>query len=243
MWACQTSANSAPSCSRSGTLATTLCLAASRSSHTAIRRSCGHALTVQQDTLMSGRLLCKVVQEAPNVHIVKGNQFVSTAHLLPRDLDKKKSRNNDKNETPEQTLASSNFRAEWKCPACSHEWQGQVAGRVRNDCGCPHCNKTSCIGNKNSQPTFEAAQHQLLLEWDYERNAADGIHPNTTTLGSKQLVHWVCHNCPKGQLHLYQMTASNRTRRTPSGCPYCSGRQAFACKVMTQQSHQSGTLG
>ncbi len=32
------------------------------------------------------------------------------------------------------------------------------------------------------QPTYEAAQHPLLLEWDYERNAADGIHPNNTTL-------------------------------------------------------------
>ncbi len=144
--------------------------------------------------------------------------------------------NHDKNaKTPEQTLAGTNFRAEWKCPACSHEWQGQVAGCVRNDRGCPRCNKTSCIGNKNSNPTFEAAQHQLLLEWDYERNAADGIHPNNLALGSGKLVHWVCHNCPKGQLHLYQMTANNRTRRTPSGCPYCSGRQACACNSL--QSH------
>jgi len=146
--------------------------------------------------------------------------------------------NRDKNvKTPEQTLAGTNLRAEWKCPACSHEWQGQVAGRVRDDRGCPQCNKISCIGNKNKKPTFEAAQHQLLLEWDYERNAADGIHPYKTTLGSGKLVHWVCHNCPKGQLHLYQMTPNNRTRPTPSGCPYCSGRQACDCNSL--RSHDS----
>ncbi len=40
-------------------------------------------------------------------------------------------------------------------------------------------------GNRYKQPTFEAAQHPLLLEWDYERNAADGIHPDNTTLGTK----------------------------------------------------------
>jgi len=57
----------------------------------------------------------------------------------------------------------------------------------------------------NKQPTFEAAQHPLLLEWDYECNLKDGIHPSSTTLGSNKLVHWVCQKCPKGQLHQYQM--------------------------------------
>ncbi|KAA6421208.1 MAG: hypothetical protein FRX49_08907 [Trebouxia sp. A1-2] len=43
----------------------------------------------------------------------------------------------DKNaKTPEQTLAGSNLRAEWKCPICSHEWQAPVARQwdfARND--------------------------------------------------------------------------------------------------------------
>ena len=110
--------------------------------------------------------------------------------------------NRDKNaKTPEQTLAGSNHRAEWKCPTCSHEWQAQVALRVLNDASCPLFSRSNSVGNRFTQPTFEAAQHPLLLEWDTERNSKSGIYPQTTTLGSKKLVHWVCCNCPKGQLH------------------------------------------
>ncbi|DBA82288.1 TPA: hypothetical protein ACH3X2_000554 [Trebouxia sp. C0005] len=139
--------------------------------------------------------------------------------------------NHDKNpKTPEQTLAGTHLRAEWRCPICSHEWQAQVAKRVQYDSGCPRC--SSKLGRRTKQPTFEAAQHPLLLEWDYERNAADGIHPHGITLGSKKLVHWVCHKCPEGQLHLYQMTPNDRTNRQRAGCPYCAGKQVCTCNSL-----------
>ncbi|DBA82296.1 TPA: hypothetical protein ACH3X2_000562 [Trebouxia sp. C0005] len=142
--------------------------------------------------------------------------------------------NHDKNpKTPEQTLAGTNFRAEWKCPICSYEWQAQVAQRVQNDSGCPRC--SSKLGRRTKQPTFEEAKHQLLLEWDHERNAADSIHTHDTTLGSKKLVHWHCQKCPKGQMHKYQMRCSDRVRNQASGCPYCAGKQV--CKCNSLQTH------
>ncbi|DBA82273.1 TPA: hypothetical protein ACH3X2_000541 [Trebouxia sp. C0005] len=144
--------------------------------------------------------------------------------------------NYDKNaKTPEETLAGSGLKAEWKCSTCSYEWQAVVAQRVRHNSGCPRCNRTSSVGNSYKQPTFEEAQHPLLLEWDYERNTQDSIHPQKTTLGSKRLVHWVCRKCPKGQLHLYQMTPNNRTSRQGSGCPYCAGKQV--CKCNSLEAH------
>ena len=86
--ACRTSASYTPICSRSGTLATTLCLAASRSSHRAAGESCGPAPIAHQDALMSGRQLCPGVQEEPNAHIVKGEHYASTTLSLPRHQDK-----------------------------------------------------------------------------------------------------------------------------------------------------------
>ena len=74
----QTSVNYAQIYSRSGTLTTTLCLATSRSSHTATGESCGHAPIVQQDAFMSGRQLCPHVPEGPNAHIVKEERYAST---------------------------------------------------------------------------------------------------------------------------------------------------------------------
>jgi len=142
--------------------------------------------------------------------------------------------NHDKNaKTPEQMLAGSNLRAEWKCPKCSYEWQAPVAHRVQHDSGCPRC-RNKALGRNTKQPTFEAAQHQLLREWDYERNAADGIHPNNTTLGSNKLVHWDCQKC-QGQLHRFQMRAHHRTGKHSSGCPYCAGQQACECNSL--QAH------
>ncbi len=86
--------------------------------------------------------------------------------------------------------------------------------------------------NMCTHPTFEAVQHPLLMEWDYERNTKDNIHPQNITLGSRKLVHWVCHKCPKGQLHRYQMSAAQRTRKPASGCPYCAGRQVCNCNSL-----------
>ncbi|DBA82272.1 TPA: hypothetical protein ACH3X2_000540 [Trebouxia sp. C0005] len=160
-------------------------------------------------------------------------QHSSLATKAPRQI---RFWNQDKNtKTPEQTFAGTHHRAEWKCPICSHGWRAEVAKRVEYDSRCPRCNRMSSVGNSYKQPTFEAAQHPLLLEWDYARNTQDSIYPQNTTLGSKKLVQWVCHKCPKGQLHLYQMTPNARTSRQGSGCPYCVGRQA--CKCNSLEAH------
>ena len=132
--------------------------------------------------------------------------------------------------TPEQTLAGSNFRADWKCPDCSYEWQAPIANRVLGDSGCP---RYSCSNGKYSkQPTFQEAQHTLLHEWDHARNSEDGIYPHNTTLQSHKLVHWVCQKCPKGQQHNYQMRPDYRTRGQPCGCPYCAGKQVCICNSL-----------
>ncbi|KAA6421694.1 MAG: hypothetical protein FRX49_08305 [Trebouxia sp. A1-2] len=78
-----------------------------------------------------------------------------------------------------------------------------------------------------------------VKEWDYERNAADGSHPHSTTLGSDKHVHWVCQKCPKGQLHRYQMRPNSRTSKTARGCPYCAGRQV--CKCNSLETHHPMT--
>ncbi len=125
-------------------------------------------------------------------------------------------------------LANSSHRAEWKCPICSYEWQAEVAQRVRYDSGCPGCIHKA-LGRKRTQPTFEAAQHQLLREWDYENKPKDGLYPHSTTLNSKKLVRWVCHKCSQEKLHLYQMTPNDPTNRQEAGCPYCAGRRVSEC--------------
>ncbi len=127
-------------------------------------------------------------------------------------------------------LAGSSYRAEWKCPTCCHEWQAPVVQRVIHDSGCPRCNKNG--GNNNTQPTFVQRNTLCCLRWDFERNSKDGMYPSNITLGSQKMVHWVCHKCPEGQLHLYQMTPNDCTNRQRAGCPCCVGMQVCECNSL-----------
>lgn len=58
----------------------------------------------------------------------------------------------------------------------------------------------------------------LMKEWDWAANRADGIEPNQITFGSIKPVHWIC---DKG--HTWQATPNNRSGG--KGCPVCAGRK------------------
>ena len=84
---------------------------------------------------------------------------------------------------------------------------------------------------KHSQPTCAEAQPACLAEWDYERNDAEDIYPDSITLGSNKLVHWICSRCPRGQPHRW--TAKPYTRVGQGcGCAVCAGRQACVCNSL-----------
>ncbi|KAL3150082.1 hypothetical protein ABBQ38_013426 [Trebouxia sp. C0009 RCD-2024] len=138
--------------------------------------------------------------------------------------------NQSKNEeTPEQVLAGSTLRAEWKCPACKYEWQAPVYKRVSTRAGCPKCSARQ--RKQQPQPTFAEAQPPELAEWDYERNDAEGFYPHKITLGSGKLVHWIGSCCPRGQPHRWMATARNRIS-LGQGCGVCAARQACVCNSL-----------
>ena len=130
---------------------------------------------------------------------------------------------------PEQVLAGSNAKAEWKCPACSKEWQAYIKDRVRKRSGCPRCSQAHKI--MQAQPTFLEAQPVCLVESDYERNNAENIYPDNTTLGSNKQVHWVCSRCPRGQPHRWTAMPCNRIGEG-NGCAVCAGWRACDCNSL-----------
>ena len=138
--------------------------------------------------------------------------------------------NYDKNSaTPDQVVAGSKLRAEWKCSSCQWEWQAPIHMRVRLGAGCPKCSQASKI--TQPQPTFAKAQPACLAEWDYELNDARGIYPDETTLGSNKRVHWICSCCPRGQPHRWTAAPHNRVNNR-QGCAVCAGRQACVCNSL-----------
>ena len=138
--------------------------------------------------------------------------------------------NNSKNEkAPDQMLAGSHSRAEWKCPTCQWEWQAPVGTRVLKNAGCPKCSQAVRVNQP--QPTFAEGQPVQLAEWDYERNDAEGFHPEDITLGSNKLVHWICSQCPRGQPHRWRAPPYSRIGNG-SGCAVCSGMQTCVCNSL-----------
>ncbi len=103
--------------------------------------------------------------------------------------------------TPDQVTVSSHMRAHWKCSACLHEWQTSVTVKARDNSGCPMCAKSNgggkAGGTRQKHPTFAAADHDLLEQWDHDRNSADGNFPDNTSLQSNKLIWWHCQECPK----------------------------------------------
>ena len=69
-----------------------------------------------------------------------------------------------------------------------------------------------------STKTYVADLPELMKEWDWAANKADGIEPNKITFGSIKTVHWIC---DKG--HTWQATPNNRSHGR--GCPVCAGRK------------------
>jgi len=138
--------------------------------------------------------------------------------------------------SPDQVTASSRVRAHWKCSDCLHEWQAPVMLKARSNTGCPKCAKANggrkADGTRQKHPTFAAAKHALLEQWDYDRNRENGNSPGNTSLRSSKLIWWRCHECPKGQMHSWQAWPGNRTGKSATGCPFCVGQRLCECNSL-----------
>ena len=139
--------------------------------------------------------------------------------------------------SPDQLTVSSGMRAHWKCSTCLHEWQAAVFNKVCGRTGCPRCAKANgnmpADGTRQKHPTFAAAKHALLQQWNNEKNRESGNFPDNTTLRSNKLIWWQCHACPKGKVHSWQARAAHRTsQKKPTGCPCCAGQKLCECNSL-----------
>ncbi|WP_159649681.1 zinc-ribbon domain-containing protein [Erysipelothrix aquatica] len=68
--------------------------------------------------------------------------------------------------------------------------------------------------------TLNDTHPELLKEWNYNKN---DILPSTITYGSKRKIHWIC---SKGHEWIASLNSrTNKSRRTPTGCPICSNKK------------------
>jgi len=130
---------------------------------------------------------------------------------------------------PDQVTAHSSIKRHWHCQKCGYRWQAVVCSKVRGNSGCPKCSHQS--QTKCKQPTLTESNHPVMLEFDHDRNRKAGLDPDKLTLGSGIPVHWVCHKCPRGQLHRFK-ASPNRRFGMGRNCPYCSSKKVCLCNSL-----------
>ncbi len=138
--------------------------------------------------------------------------------------------------SPDQVTVFSTMRAHWKCSACLHEWQASVSDKVAGKSGCPKCAKANggrkADGTRQKHPTFAAADHALMEQWDHDKNSKNRNFPDSITLGSSKLIWWRCQECPMGKVHSWQASPNGRNAKRARGCPYCVGKMLCECNSL-----------
>lgn len=111
-----------------------------------------------------------------------------------------------------EVTPGSNYKAQWTCIACGHQWKARVVDRTRNGHGCPAC------AGRVSRPgiTDLATTHSALAAELVDQSLA-----NVLTAGSNQEVEW---RCSAG--HVWGAMVYNRTYGQ-SGCPICANKAAL----------------
>ncbi len=150
--------------------------------------------------------------------------------------------------TPSHYTWKSEKVVSWKCHVCSHQWDVSIASRVHDSTGCPECYDARRgykeDGTRTSHPSLAATSHSMMLQYDYALNVLAGLDPAKIKCVSHKKVHWICHNCPKGQVHRWTVSPNQRFHHKGRGCPYCSNRRlasAIRCKPDVQRLLLSGT--
>lgn len=85
---------------------------------------------------------------------------------------------------------------------------------------CSSCINHSAGGNMRTKKTLQAERPDLLLEWDYEKNAGL-FSPDKVTVGNSDLrINWICSVCG----NKWATTVYNRVHQN-SGCPECAKKR------------------
>jgi len=116
---------------------------------------------------------------------------------------------------PENYTYRCDNKVYWVCPnnICGcHIYKSSINNRAKeNGTGCHFCNSNTPCKHNNLSIIFP----ELCKEWDSERNE---LGPENYSYGSGVKVYWIC---PK-QSHSYCSSISNRTKKSPTGCPNCA---------------------
>ena len=93
----------------------------------------------------------------------------------------------NENSNPEKLLETSKKKVWWRCSE-GHEYQMTIDSRTSGS-KCPYCSGRRVLSGFND---FATTNPELLLEWDYEKNSAEGVEPTSVMRKNTAKVWWKC---------------------------------------------------
>lgn len=139
--------------------------------------------------------------------------------------------------TPDMVAGGSSLSIHWKCRTCSYRWIATVHHRVKGHTGCPKCAGQVFEEGVNDLATKNP---ELLKEWDYEQNTAEGLDPRKIQYNSNTKVHWTCSTC--GHKWSSFVRARSVDGRGCIKCGYAAGKALKQKKILEEQGCISNPL-
>lgn len=120
---------------------------------------------------------------------------------------------------PNCIAEQSNKNAYWICSKCGNHYSAQIKNRVKG-AGCRKCGVQKSILGSNetrvkNRGSLSTNRPLLLNDWDYHKNEAINLNPDTLTAGSGLSAYWRCCHCS----HEWMDTINARSHGKK--CPNC----------------------
>lgn len=140
--------------------------------------------------------------------------------------------------SPQQITSGSARDIWWKCEN-GHSFQLRVSvrtdGKTAPDYApCPYCShKRPTPGEYSLQTEYP----ELMEEWDWEANIAEGLDPDNLLPRSARKAHWVCKECG----HHWASTIARRSSNS-CGCPKCAKEKMHKSKKFQSGVNDLATM-
>ena len=108
----------------------------------------------------------------------------------------------------------------WKCPTCKHEWKTRIGRLINETKGCPNCKKINSQLRHATEVGLIYNESELMKEWDYKANEAEGLNPKKISKKSRTKANWICTK----ENHKWKASIYNRVVHHRN-CPYCTNQQ------------------
>ena len=137
---------------------------------------------------------------------------------------------------PYSVSCCSQKKVSWRC-AEHGRWDSTPHVRIHSGTGCPECARQRKLGPRPQRGLLKDELPDVYAQLHPTKNG--GTDVEKLTCGSAQRVWWLCRSdasrpedCQHEHAWEIRISSRCRTKRGPTGCPFCDGLRICPCKSL-----------